>query len=110
MTQEFFIITPKGADNKSIKILIPSIKEIFNDTSLIKSFRLLFWIVTKLDCNTLRFYMSPKMVCKELKISRKNFYNWRNVLIEKKIIFPLDRYLYELKPYSIVKGTMKKTI
>ena len=109
--QEFLVIAPKNVDSRFIKIIIPFVEEIFNNTRLVgKGFRLLLWIVTRLDYNTLRFYMSPRMVCNELEISEKTFYNWRNVLIEEKIIFPLDRYLYELRPYSVIKGTMKKTI
>ena len=109
--QEFLVLAPKNVDSRFIKIFIPFVEEIFNNTRLVgKGFRLLLWIVTRLDYNTLRFYMSPRMVCNELEISEKTFYNWRNVLIEEKIIFPLDRYLYELRPYSVIKGTMKKTI
>ena len=111
--QEFLVIAPRNVDSRFVKIFIPFVKEVFNDTDLVgKGFRLLLWIMTKLDYNTLRFYMIPSQVCNELKISRMTFYNWRNVLIKKGIIFPIkeeNRYVYELKPYSIVRGTMKKT-
>jgi hypothetical protein len=108
--QEFLVIAPKNVDSRFVKIFIPFVEEVFNDTDLVaKSFRLLLWIISKLDYNTLRFYMSPDKVCNELKISRRTFYYWRNTLVRKGIIFPLeDRYMYELRPYSVVKGVMYK--
>ena len=69
-----------------------------------KSIRLLFWIIGQLKHDDIHFYMSEKIVTKDLKISSKTYFNYRNTLIKKGIIKKVDSALYMINPACVAVG------
>ncbi len=72
------------------------------------SWRLLFYIATKLDFDTLEVFLVPERVAKDMGVSRQSVYNWLNVLLRKGVLEKRATHLYRLKPYTIVKGNAQK--
>jgi hypothetical protein len=50
----------------------------------------------------------PKRAIKDLDIDRRTFYRWLKVLLDKGYMEKLAVNVYRLKPYTAVKGQMKK--
>ena len=69
-----------------------------------KSIRLLFWIIGQLKHDDIHFYMSEKIVTKELKIAKQTYFNYRNTLIKKGIIKKVDSALYMINPACVAVG------
>ena len=109
----FFVLAPKKVDTRYVKVFIPFIEEIFQDKDLVgKAFRLLLWMVKRLDWNDLSVHMNAKIVCKELEISERTYYLWKKKLIEKGIIRQsvYSKEIFYLRPHSIIKGRMQRVM
>lgn len=109
----FFVVAPKRIDIDYVKVFIPFVEEIFSDKDLVgKAFRLLLWIVKRLNWNDLSFHMNSKIVCKELEISERTYYLWKKKLIEKGIIRQsiYSKEIFYLRPHTIIKGRMQKVM
>ena len=107
----FYILAPKDIDTSFVKVFIPFLEEVFNDKELVgKAFRLLLWIVKRLDWNELKVTMNAKMVCKDLQVTDRTYRTWKRTLIRKEIIFPdpESRETFYLKPYTVIRGSMAK--
>ena len=93
------------------KVFVGFLKDIvINEKIAGKSIRLLLWIIENLKANDLTIYLSPRIVCEELNITERTYYNWIKALIEEKIIEKIDTNLYRLIPFSAVNGQMGKAI
>ena len=103
----------KKRDKNFFKVFNAFTLELISDKDIAgKSIRLLFYILTKLinDINQIEFYMSPQMVCKDLKIHAQTFKKWRQILIKKGIIKKLGTNLYMLNPQCVCKGNANTLI
>jgi len=74
------------------------------------AWRLLVYIATKLDYDTLEVFLVPDRVAKEMGMSRRSVYNWLNVLLKKGVLEKRATHLYRLEPYTVVKGQMSKAL
>ncbi len=71
--------------------------------------RLLLYAIHKLNFNNLEVHLIPQKVMKELEITERTYYRWLKTLIEEGYLEKLgSKNLYRLKPYSAVKGQMRK--
>ena len=93
------------------KVFVGFLKDIVNNERIAgKAIRLLLWIIENLKANDLTIYLSPRIVCEELNITERTYYNWIKALVEERLIEKVDTYLYRLIPYSAVNGQMNKAI
>ncbi len=106
----FFGNEPTEKDTGFTKIFIAFLEDMLKDKEVMgKAIRLLLYAVHKADWNSLEVYLFYKTVCKDLKVSKKTYFKWLKVLMDKKYIEATDnKYVYRLKPYSFVKGSMAK--
>lgn len=94
-------------DKGFIKIFIAFLEDLITDKDIAgKSIRLLLYMLKNLNHNTLEIYVNPKEAMEDLGISERTFYLWLKQLQEKGIIEKKATNLYQLKPYSAVKGYM----
>ena len=75
-----------------------------------KAIRLLFWIMKQLQNGSIEFYMYPKGVAEELKVTRVTIYNWIRTLTKNKIIRKIKPNLYQLNPACVVRGKGHKLL
>jgi hypothetical protein len=82
-----------------------------------KAIRLLLWMIENLRMNDLTIYMSERVVCEDIGITRATYYIWVRTLIDEGLIEKVDTNLYRLVPYSresgsktAVNGQMKEAI
>jgi hypothetical protein len=93
------------------KIFVGFLKDVVMNKEIAgKSIRLLLYIIENLKPNSLEIYMSERIICKELEITRATYYNWLKVLIKTGLIEKIDTNLYRLIPYSAVNGQMSIAI
>jgi hypothetical protein len=111
--QEFdrtiFIGKNPMADKNFVKVFVAFFRDVIEDEDLGKgAWRLLLYVVDKLDYDSLEVYLVPKKTAQELGITERTFYNWLKVLLTKNYITKLATNVYKLKPYTAIKGQMKK--
>ena len=83
------------------KVFVGFLSDIVNDEEIAgKAIRLLLWIIENLKPNSLEIYMSERIVCEELNISRITYYRWVKILLEKEYIEKIDTNLYRLVPFT----------
>jgi hypothetical protein len=93
------------------KVFVGFLKDIvINEKIAGKAIRLLLWIIENLKANDLKIYISPRIVCEELNITERTYYNWIKTLIEEQIVEKIDTNLYKLVPFTAVNGQMEKAI
>ena len=98
-------------DKGFIKVFVGFLKDILEIEEMGSgAWRLLLYVIEKIDFNSLEIYLDPRKVAKDLGVSRATFYNWLNVLLKYRILERIDRRLFRLKPYSAIKGSMDKVI
>ncbi len=98
-------------DKGFVKVFVGFLRDILEIEEMGSgAWRLLLYVIDKMDYNSLEVYLDPRIVTKELGISRATFYNWLNVLKRYGILQQLDKRLFRLKPYSAIKGSMDKVI
>jgi len=94
------------------KVFVGFLKDIVMDKDIAgKAIRLLLYIIENLKSNDLTIMLYWKIVCEELNITQGTYYNWLNILLEKKILE--KTYIpnvYRLIPFSAVNGQMDKAI
>ena len=93
------------------KVFVGFLRDIVTNEKIAgKSIRLLLWIIENLKTNDLTIYLSPRIVCEELNITERTYYNWVKALTKEKLIEKIDTNLYRLIPFSAVNGQMGKAI
>jgi len=98
-------------DTKFRKVFVAFLSDIvLNEKIAGKAIRLLLWMIENLKVNDLNIYMSERIVCEELNISKRTYFRWVKVLLEENLIEKVDTNLYRLVPFAAVNGQMKKAI
>ena len=93
------------------KLFVGFLKDIVTNEKIAgKAIRLLLWIIENLKTNDLTIYLSPRIVCEELNVTERTYYNWIKALVEEKLIEKIDTNLYRLIPFTAVNGQMEKAI
>jgi hypothetical protein len=104
-----FIGNKAYVDRGFTKFFVAFLSDILEDPEYGKGpIRLLLYIASRLNYDTLEVAIFPEKVAKELGITRQAVYNWLNVLLRKGTLEKKDIHLYRLKPYTVVKGNAKK--
>lgn len=107
----FFGRPKKHYDKNYIKVFTCFLDSIVEDDEIAgKAIRLLFYLISKLDYNSLIIKVIPQDAIKDLNVTKDTYYRWFNTLQKKGLIRKIDRYTIELTPYQFIKGDMKTTI
>jgi DNA-binding MarR family transcriptional regulator len=72
------------------------------------AWRLLVYIATKLDYDSLEVFLVPEIVAKDMGVTRQAVYNWLSVLLKKGVLEKRATHLYRLRPYTVIKGQVSK--
>jgi hypothetical protein len=104
-----FIGNNPYVDRGFTKCFVAFLLDIIGDPDYGKgAWRLLFYIATRLDYDTLEVFIVPERVAKEMGVTERAVYNWLNVLLRKGVLEKQATHLYRLRPYTVVKGSAKK--
>jgi len=66
------------------------------------------YAVDLMDYNSLQVTIVPEQAMKELGIGRGTFYRWLGVILRKGYMEKIATNVYRLKPYTAIKGQMKR--
>ncbi len=98
-------------DRGFVKVFVSFLRDILEIEEMGSgAWKLLLYVIDKMDYNSLEVYLDPRIVPKELGISRATYYNWLKVLTKYGILQQLDKRRFRLKPYTAIKGQMDKVI
>jgi len=104
-----FIGNKPFIDRNFTKFFVAFLIDILEDPDYGKgAWRLLVYIATNLNHDTLEVFLVPDITAKEIGVTRQAVYNWLNVLLKKGILEKKATHFYRLRPYTIVKGQMSK--
>jgi hypothetical protein len=94
------------------KIFVGFLRDVVMDKEIAgKAIRLLLYVIENLKANDLTIMLYWKIVCEELNITQGTYYNWLNILLDKKIIEKTEiPNMYRLVPFTAVNGQMEKAI
>jgi hypothetical protein len=98
-------------DRGFVKFFVAFLLDILEDPDYGKgAWRLLAYIATRLDYDTLEVFIVPEKAAKEMEVTRQSVYNWLNVLLRKGVLEKRATHLYRLKPYTVINGQMSKAL
>lgn len=104
-----FIGRDPYVDKDFVKVFVAFLLDIAYDPEYGKgAIRLLHYIATKLDYDSLEVFLVPEIVAKDMGVTRQAVYNWLNVLLKKGVLEKRATHLYRLKPYTVIKGKVAK--
>jgi len=93
------------------KVFVGFLRDIvLNEKIAGKAIRLLLWIIENLRSNDLEIYISERVVCEDLNITRTTYFRWLKALRDEGILEKVDTNLYRLKPYTAVHGQVGKAV
>jgi hypothetical protein len=96
-------------DKGYVKIFVAFLRDILEDKEVLKGpVRLFLYAVDLMDYEDLRVSIVPQQAIKDLNIDRRTFYRWLKVLLDRGYMEKLAVNVYRLKPYTAIKGQMKK--
>jgi hypothetical protein len=96
-------------DKGYVKIFVAFLRDMLEDPDVLKGpVKLFLYAVDLMDYEDLRVSIVPQQAIKDLNISEMTFYRWLKVLLTKGYMEKLATNVYRLKPYSAIKGQMKK--
>jgi len=102
---------PLTIDKGFVKLFIAFLKDIVEDKEVMAGpVRLLLYMLERMHVDTLYINVRQQDACRDLQIAKETFYRWISVLQKKDIIKRLGANMYELKPYTAVKGRMSKAL
>ena len=105
----FLVGQSKYRDVGFIKVFVAFLEDVVADKEVAsKAIRLLLYMISKLDWNSLEAWIDPKEAMQDLKISRRTFYEWLKVLQERGYIEKLRPNRYRFRPNVAIKGCMAK--
>lgn len=97
-------ITDKGF----IKVFIGFLEDLIEDEELGGASRLLLYMAKRMNYNDLRVAINLEEVLETLNISKKTYFKWKKKLVEKGYILQINAYVFEIRPYTFIKGSMDK--
>jgi len=96
-------------DKGYIKIFVAFLRDMLEDDKYLKGpIRLFLYAVNLMNYEDLQVTIIPKKAMEDLDISKDTFYRWLNANLEKGYMEKLAVNVYRLKPYTVIKGQMKK--
>jgi len=96
-------------DRDFVKLFVAFLRDVLENRRLGKgAWRLLIYAIKNLDYNSLQVTIVPQQAMKALNISEVTFYRWLKVLLEDGYLEKLNANIYRLKPYTAIKGQMRK--
>jgi len=96
-------------DKGYVKIFVAFLRDILEDKEVIKGpVKLLLYAIDLMDYEDLQVAIAPQKAVKDLDIDRRTFYRWLKVLLDKGYMEKIAVNIYRLKPYTAVKGQMRK--
>ncbi len=96
-------------DKGYVKVFVAFLRDILEDKAVLKGpIKLFLYAVDKANFNDLRVTIVPQEAMKDLDITKGTFYNWLKVLLDRGYMEKIAVNVYRLKPYTAVKGQMKK--
>jgi hypothetical protein len=97
------------ADSGFTKFFVAFLLDILTDPDFGQgAWRLLAYIATRLDYDSLEIFLVPDRVAKEMNVNKRSIYRWLNVILRKGILEKRATHLYRLRPYTIVKGYARR--
>jgi hypothetical protein len=105
----FFFGHKAFLDKGYVKIFVAFLRDMLEDEKYIKGpIRLFLYAVDLMDYNSLEVAIVPEKAMKDLDISKDTFYRWLKVNLTKGYMEKLATNVYRLRPYSAIKGQMKR--
>jgi hypothetical protein len=96
-------------DKGYVKVFVAFLRDVLENPRLGKgAWRLLLYAVDLMDYNDLQVTIVPQKAMTDLDIGEATFYRWLKVLLEEGYMEKIATNVYRLKPYTAVKGQMKK--
>ncbi len=96
-------------DKGYVKIFVAFLRDMLEDDKYLKGpVRLFVYAVDLMNYEDLQVTIVPEKAMKDLGISKDTFYRWLNANLKKGYMEKIATNVYRLKPYTAVKGQMKK--
>jgi predicted DNA-binding protein (UPF0251 family) len=96
-------------DKGYVKIFVAFLRDMLEDEEVLKGpAKLFLYAVDLMDYEDLQVTIVPKKAMEDLGISKDTFYRWLKVLLTKGYMEKIATNVYRLKPYTAIKGQMKK--
>ncbi len=96
-------------DKGFVKIFVAFLKDMLEDPKYIKGpIRLFLYAVDLMNYEDLQVTIVPEKAIKDLGIGRGTFYRWLSANLKKGYMEKIATNVYRLRPYTAVKGQMKK--
>jgi len=96
-------------DKGYVKIFVAFLRDILEDREALKGpIRLFLYAIDLMEYNSLQVTIVPQQAIKDLGISEMTFYRWLKVLLKKGYMEKIATNVYRLRPYTAIKGQMKK--
>ncbi len=96
-------------DKGFVKIFVAFLRDVLENERLGKgAWRLLLYAIDRLDYDSLQVAIVPQQAMKDLDIGEATFYRWLKVLLTDGYMEKIATNVYRLKPYTAIKGQMKK--
>ncbi len=96
-------------DKGYVKVFVAFLRDVLENERLGSgAWRLLLYAIDNLDYNSLQVTIVPQQAMKDLDISEPTLYRWLKVLLEGGYLEKVATNVYRLKPYTAIKGQMKK--
>jgi hypothetical protein len=102
---------PYIRDKNFIKVFVGFLVDVLEDRELGSgAWRLLLYALERMEYNSLRVYMVPEETAKELRVTKRTFYNWLRVLVKNGYLEKIATNIYRIRPYTGIKGNMEETL
>jgi len=96
-------------DRGYVKVFVAFLRDVLEDERLgTGAWRLLLYVIDNLDYDKLQVTIVPEKTMEDLDISRRTFYRWLKALLDGGYLEKVAINVYRLKPYTAIKGQMRK--
>jgi hypothetical protein len=96
-------------DKGYVKIFVAFLRDILEDDEVLRGpAKLLLYAIELMNYNDLQVTIVPDQAVRALGIGRRTFYRWLSVLLRKGYLEKIATNVYRLKPYTAIKGQMRK--
>ncbi len=96
-------------DKGYVKVFVAFLRDILEDKDVLKGpVKLLLYAIDLMDYEDLQVTITAKEAMRDLDIGERTFYRWLKTLLDKGYMEKIATNVYRLKPYTAIKGQMKK--